>query len=256
MLEAHNLTKRFFGVAAVQDVSFAVGAGDILGYLGPNGSGKTTTVRMVTGQMTPSDGSVHFLGQPIETVPIEFRQRLGYVPEEPHLYTFLTGRAYLQFVGGLRGIATSLLDRKIEALTGLFGLREAIDQDISSYSKGMKQKILISAALLHDPDVLVFDEPEAGLDVTTALVLRYLMRTLAGRGKAILYSSHILEVVEAVCTRVVVLHQGRVVADDSIAHLRTMTSRASLTEVFSDLVIKVDPESTARDIADAIALRS
>jgi len=148
----------------------------------------------------------------------------------------------------------TLLDKKIEAFLNLFGLSAAADQAIASYSKGMRQKIVISGALLHDPSVVLFDEPETGLDVATTLMLRHLVRTLAARGKAILYSSHILEVVERVCDRVIVLHKGDVVADDSIARLRTLMSRTSLEGVFSQLVIREDPEQLAHDLADVSAM--
>jgi len=256
MLEARHLVKRFFGVTVLDDVSFVVRPGDVVGYLGPNGSGKTTTARMLVGLVEPSAGTVLFDGRDISANPIAFRRRLGYVPEEPHLYSFLSGREYLELVGRLRRVPSQLLDRKISALLELFGLTDAFEQAIGSYSKGMKQKILIIAALLHDPDVVIFDEPESGLDVTATLVLRHLVRTLAARGKAVLYSSHILEVVEKVCERVIVLHRGRVVADDSVQQLRVLMSSSSLEEVFAQLVLRVDPEQTARDIADVVAARA
>ncbi len=145
------------------------------------------------------------------------------------------------------------MDRKIAALMELFGLAGAVEQGIGSYSKGMKQKVLIIAALMHDPDVLIFDEPDSGLDVTATLVLRHLVKTLAARGKVVLYSSHVLEVVEKLCTRVIVLHRGRVVADDSVAKLESLMASSSLEEVFAQLVLRVDPERTARDIADVVA---
>ena len=159
-------------------------------------------------------------------------------------------------MGRLREIPHALLTRKIDALLELFGLADAGDQDIVAYSKGMKQKILVSAALLHDPDVLVLDEPESGLDVGTALTLRHLVRTLAERGKAVLYSSHVLEAVEKVCSRVIVLHRGRVAADDSVAHLRTLMSLTSLEQVFAELAIRTDPAAIARDIVEVAALRA
>lgn len=256
MLEARQLSRRFHGVTVVHDVSFRLDPGVVVGYLGPNGSGKTTTLRMLIGQLEPSAGSVWFQGRRIEDDPLSLRRRVGYVPEEPHLYPFLSGREYLELVGRLREIESDLLTRKIDGLLQVFGLAEAADQDISAYSKGMRQKVLISAALLHDPDVLIFDEPESGLDVTTALVLRHLVRILASRGKAVLYASHVLEVVEKVCSKVIVLHKGHVVADDSVAHLRELMSRDSLEGVFAQLVMRVDPEATARDLAELAALGS
>lgn len=253
MLEARHLVKRFYGVTVLDDVSFVVRPGEVVGYLGPNGSGKTTTARMLTGLLDPSSGSVRLDDADIAGDLVAFRRRLGYVPEEPHLYPFLAGREYLELVGRLRAMPEALLMRKIGALLELFGLAGAAEQGIASYSKGMRQKVLIIAALLHDPDVLIFDEPDSGLDVTATLVLRHLVRTLAARGKAILYSSHVLEMVEKLCTRVIVLHRGRVVADDSVEQLHAMRHTHSLEEVFAQLVLRDDPERTARDIADVVA---
>ena len=179
---------------------------------------------------------------------------LGYIPEEPYLYPFLSGREYLQLVGRLRELPETLLASKIDGFLSLFGLSIAADQASASYSKGMRQKIVISAALMHDPAVVMFDEPETGLDVSTTMMLRHLVRLLASRGKAILYSSHILEVVERVCDKVIVLHKGDVVADDSIERLRTLMSSSSLEGVFSQLVIRDDPEKMAADLADVSAM--
>ena len=256
MLEANHLVKRFFGVAAVDEVTFVVRPGEIVGYLGPNGSGKTMTARMLTGLLTPTSGIVTFNGRDIAADMVGYHRRLGYVPEEPHLYPFLSGREYLQLIGRLRELPAALVEKKIDAFLELFGIRDAAEQSISAYSKGMKQKVLISAALLHDPDVLIFDEPESGLDVTAVLVLRNLVRMLAERGKAILYSSHIMEIVEKVCTRVIILHRGRIVADGSAERLRELRSQRSLEQVFSELVLRSDPEKTARDIADMAALHA
>jgi ABC-2 type transport system ATP-binding protein len=254
MLEARCLVKRFYGHAIVDHVSFAVHAGEVVGYLGPNGSGKTTTTRILTGLLEPTSGAVLFDGREVRLDPLEFRRRLGYVPEEPHLYPFLSGREHLELVGRLREMPPASMDRKIDALLELFGLSDAAEQGIAAYSKGMKQKILVIAALLHDPDVLIFDEPDSGLDVTASLVMRHLVANLAARGKAVLYTSHILDVVERLCTRVIVLHEGRIVADDSVSQLRTTLASGSLEQVFAHLVLRHDPERIARDIADVVTV--
>ncbi len=253
MLEARHLVKRYAGSRVVDDVSFVVRPGEVLGYLGPNGSGKSTTVQMLTGLVEPSEGHVLFDGRLITADLVGFRRRLGYVPEEPHLYPFLSGREHLELIGRLRELPARLLDERITALLDLLGLGDAAQQSISGYSKGMRQKVLIAGALLHDPDVVIFDEPESGLDVTAALVVRHLIRILAERGKAVIYSSHVLEAVEKVCGRVIVLRRGKVVADDSVTALRALRSHSSLEDVFAELVRHEDPELTARSIADVVA---
>jgi ABC-2 type transport system ATP-binding protein len=207
---------------------------------------------MLTGLLEASAGSVFFDGQDVRRDPVRFRQRLGYVPEEPILYTFQSALEYLELVGRLRELPPSQLTKKIGALLELFGLTHAANQDIGSYSKGMKQRVMLIAALLHDPDVLILDEPDSGLDVTTTLVLRELLTALARRGKAVLYSSHVLEFVEKTCDRVLVIHQGRIVADDTVEALQRLVRSASLEEVFSQLVLRDDPERTAADIADVV----
>jgi ABC-2 type transport system ATP-binding protein len=174
------------------------------------------------------------------------------VPEEPNLYPYLTGREYLQLVGRLRCLPAAPLEARIDQLLNLLSLHEHRYSPISSYSKGMKQKILISAALLHNPDLLVFDEPLSGLDVTTSLVFKNLLKALAREGKVILYSSHVLEVVEKVCTSVIILRRGCVVANDSVAHLRNLLALPSLEDVFSQLVQQEDTEKIAEDIVDVM----
>src|SRR5215210_6528956 len=190
LLEARHLVKRFHGITVVDDVSFVVQPGEVVGYLGPNGSGKTTTGRILTGLLEPSSGSVLFDGRYVLDEPVEYRRRLGYVPEEPTLYPFLSGREQLRLLGRLRELPAAPMERKISALLELFGMADAAEQSISAYSKGMRQKVLIIAALLHDPELLIFDEPDSGLDVTTSLVMRHLISNLAARGKAILYTPH------------------------------------------------------------------
>jgi ABC-2 type transport system ATP-binding protein len=252
MLEVRNLTKLFARRHAVDDVSFIIRPGEILGYLGPNGSGKSTTVKMLTGLLEPSRGAIFCRGRNIRQDLIGYKKRLGYVPEEPNLYPYLTGREYLQLAGRLRCLPGGPLESRIDQLLNLLSLHEHRYSPISSYSKGMKQKILISAALLHNPDVLVFDEPLSGLDVTTSLVFKNLMKALAREGKAILYSSHVLEVVEKVCTSVIILRRGCVVANDSVARLRDLMELPSLEDIFSQLVMQEDTEKIAEDIVDVM----
>lgn len=253
MLEARHLTKRFSGITVVDDVSFSIHPGEILGYLGPNGSGKSTTVKMLTGLLSPSAGDLLFQGRPIKDDAVEFRRRLGYVPEEPFLYEHLSGREYLHLVGRLRGMPYQQIVRKTDSLLYLFGLYADRYSLLSSYSKGMRQKVLLSAALLHNPDILILDEPFSGLDVTAAQVLKNLLKALAAEQKMIFYSSHVLEVVEKVCSSVVILRKGKVVAYDSVNNLRTLMASPSLEDVFSQLALMEDTEAVAQNIIRVIS---
>jgi ABC-2 type transport system ATP-binding protein len=252
MLEVCSLTKRFNGISVVQDVSFTVKPGEILGYVGPNGAGKSTTVKMIIGLLEPSEGQIRFQGRSVIEDLAGFQSRIGYVPEEPHLYPHLSGREYLQLAGRLRGIPRTILESKIDEFLRLFSLWEDRHCSVSAYSKGMRQKILLSAALLHNPDLLILDEPLSGLDVTTALVLRDLMAGLAARGRMILYSSHVLDVLEKVCARVLILCKGRVVAHDTIEHLRESMQESSLEGIFGQLTREQDHRAVAEHILEVM----
>jgi ABC-2 type transport system ATP-binding protein len=253
MLEARLLTKRYAGIPVVDHVSFSIEPGEILGYVGPNGAGKSTTVKMLTGLIEPTSGHIHFHGREVRDDLKAYQRRIGYVPEEPHLYPHLSGREYLQLAGRLHGLPRRTLEPKMDELIRLFGLWEDRHSPLAAYSKGMRQKILISAALLHDPDLLILDEPFSGLDVNTAMVLRSLLYALASRRKVVLYSSHVLEVVEKVCDRVLILRKGQVVAHDSVARLRERMEESSLEGVFAQLTQPEDTDAVARQILDVVA---
>src|SRR5579863_1224724 len=252
MLELRNVHKRFRGIVAVDNVSFSARKGEVTGYLGPNGSGKSTTMKMITGLIEMTSGEILFDGERIQNDLIGYKQRMGYVPEEPHLYAHLSGLAYLIMVGQLRGLDEKRTAKCIDGLLRLFALHGDRHAPISAYSKGMRQKILLSAALLHNPELLLLDEPFSGLDVGTGLILRSLMQELAARGKVILFSSHELETVERVCSHIVILSRGKVVADDSIARLRTLMSVPTLEGVFSQLAVDQDTAAISREIADLV----
>jgi ABC-2 type transport system ATP-binding protein len=209
---------------------------------------------MLTGLVEPTGGAVFFEGVDIADDPIDYRRHVGYVPEEPHLYPYLSGAEYLQLVADLRDLDARVSRRRITALLELFGLDHDAHAALSSYSKGMRQKVLLSAALLHNPSLLVFDEPVSGLDATSALVFRHLLEELARAGKAVLYCSHELDEVEKTCSRVLVLHHGRVVAHDTVERLRDALSERSLEAVFQQLVCEIDPARTARDLVSSMRL--
>lgn len=252
MLEVRDLAKSFHSIPAVAGISFACRPGEVTALLGPNGSGKSTTFKMITGLMEPTDGEVLFRGAPISGSLLEFKRRLGYVPEEPHVYPHLTGGEYLELVGQLRAIPAGALRHKSEQFLRHLALWEHRFTPLSSYSKGMKQKVLIAAALLHDPDVIILDEPFTGLDVSSTLVLRSLVSALARAGKVVLFSSHTLELVEKVCEWVVVLQRGRVVANDSIARLRDLMHLTSLEAIFAELAVEQDSGAIAGELISAM----
>lgn len=253
MLQADRLTKYYAGIAAIRDVSFSVRPGQVLGYLGPNGSGKSTTVKLLTGLLEPTSGRVLYQGEPIQDGLVEFRRVLGFVPEEAHVYSYLTGPEFLALIGRLRNIPERVLQQRIADLLEIWGLTDARYTTLASYSKGMRQKILISAALLHNPRVLILDEPDAGLDVTALLVLRAVVARLARQGRIVLYSSHVLSTVESICSDVVILHEGRVVAHDTVGRLRDLMSLPSLEEVFRRLAVHTDVDGTADRLIGAIS---
>jgi ABC-2 type transport system ATP-binding protein len=254
MLEVRSLTKYYGALPALRDASFIAKPGQILGYLGPNGSGKSTTVRMLVGLMEPSSGEVLWQGKSIFDDMPAYRRRLGYVPEEPFLYTHLTAPEYLRLVGGLRGIEDAVLNEKIDRFLQLFGLEDDRYSTLSAFSKGMRQKVQVASALMHNPELIVLDEPFSGLDVSAGLMLRSVIKSLAAEGRTILMSSHVIEVVEQICTDVVILSDGKVVAHDSVHRLRGLQNDESLEHVFVKLAIRDNVEDAARAILDTVKL--
>lgn len=252
MLELCAVAKHFSSIAAVDNVSFAARPGEVTGYLGPNGSGKSTTIKMITGLMEMTAGRILFEGQSIHDDLFSYKRRIGYVPEEPHLYTHLSAAEYLTMVAQLRDLPARKSSERIDGLLRLLSLFEDRHASIAGYSKGMRQKVLIAAAILHNPALVLLDEPFSGLDIASALVLRGLIQEFATRGKVVLFSSHELDTVERVSNRIVIVHRGRIVADDSIEGLRSIMALPSLEAIFSQLAAEQDSGSVARQIADLI----
>jgi ABC-2 type transport system ATP-binding protein len=252
MLELKNITKKYSAIPVVKDVSFAVRPGEILGYLGPNGAGKTTTIKMLAGLLEPTKGEISFQGTNIKKDIVEYKKRIGYVPEQSEIYPHLSALEYLLMVGRLRHLPERSVKEKIIEFLKLFSLYEDMDAPISSYSKGMRQKVLLSAALLHNPEVLLLDEPLSGLDVTTSMVVKDIVHQLALENKMILYSSHVLEVTEKICTRVIIIHKGTIVANDSVENLRNLMKLPSLEEIFSQLVLEENTGSIARQVVQVM----
>ena len=247
-----DLTKRFEDTEAVAGVSLEVPRGQICGYLGPNGAGKTTTVKMATGMLRPTSGTAVIEGFDIGESPLEAKARIGVVPETGALYENLTPREYLSLIGHLYHLDHEEAEGKAETFLDLFGIADASDRTMTSFSRGMKQKVLISAAILHNPSVLFLDEPLSGLDANTALVLKELLRELAAQGRTVFYCSHVLEVVEKVCDRVVILDNGRIIADGNVEELKDLTRAASLEGVFSDLTSTGDLSDIVRAFSESV----
>jgi ABC-2 type transport system ATP-binding protein len=252
VLKAQGLFKYYGSVPAVQDVTFTLAPGQVLGYLGPNGSGKSTTVKMLTGLLEPTQGEVTHHGQNIQKNLAAFRKRLGYVPEEANLYSYLTGEEYLDMVGTLRAMPEAQRRTKINSLLELFSLKPHRYVNIGSYSKGMRQRILLIAALMDNPDVLILDEPLSGLDVTSALILKNLVQALSAQGKSVFYCSHILEVVEKVCSHLIILRKGQVVEQGATAEMLERIGKSSLEGVFLHLVEDRNVVQVAKDIVDVV----
>ena len=252
MLELSNLRKSYASIPAVDNISFAAHPGEVTGYLGANGSGKSTTMKMITGLIEMDSGAILFEGRPIHDDMKAFKRRMGYVPEEPHLYTHLSGAEYLTMVAQLRNLPARESSNQIDGLLRLLSLYDDRHASISGYSKGMRQKVLVAAALLHNPQLVLLDEPFSGLDVGSSLILRSLIQELAARGKVVLFSSHELDTVERISSRIVILHRGKLVADDSIERLRTLMELPTLEKIFSQLAVEQDCTSMAHQIADLI----
>jgi ABC-2 type transport system ATP-binding protein len=253
LLEAKGLTKFYGASLAVRDVSFSLQPGQVLGYLGPNGSGKSTTVKMLTGLLQPSDGQVIYDGQDIHSNLATYRKRLGYVPEEANLYPYLTGEEYLAMVATLRAMPAARKKKTIASLLRLFSLWPHRHVTMGSYSKGMRQRVLLIAALMDNPDILILDEPLSGLDVTSTLIIKNLIQALSQRGKAIFYCSHILEVVEKVCSHLIILRKGQIISHGTTGEVRQQIGKSSLEGVFLELVADGDVAQIAHEIAGVVA---
>ena len=254
MLELQHLSRSYRGIPAISDVSFQVKAGEIAGFLGPNGAGKSTTVKIVTGLLRPNDGRVLFEGKDIHADLLAWRATFGYIPEEAHLYAWMSAMEYLQLVGRMRGMRERLIEEKANAMLALLGLESWRHSPMTVYSKGMRQRVLMAAALMHDPRMLVFDEPLSGLDVLSSRLFRDLLHELARAGKAVLYISHVLEIVEQICDRVIVIAQGKIVADASPSDLTRLMELPSLERVFAQLVRQQDTQAAAREMVEVMRI--
>ncbi len=237
LIETRNLVKRYGTKVAVKDVSFDVNAGEIFGFLGPNGAGKTTTIKIIVGLLRPTSGSVKVGGYDVQLQPMQAKATSGYVPDTPNLYAKLTGRELLRFVGDLYDLDRKLATQRVEDLLRMFDLIGAADDTIDSYSHGMQQKTALAAALMHDPKVLVLDEPTVGLDPKSARLIKDILRQMAERGTAVFLSTHILEIAERMCDRIGIINQGELIAVGTMDQLRSLgkAGEGSLEDIFLNL---------------------
>ncbi|WP_281890990.1 ABC transporter ATP-binding protein [Paenibacillus sp. YYML68] len=233
-------------------ISLEVRRGEIIGYIGPNGAGKSTTVKILLGLTEGYTGNVYVLGQPIRESGVAYKRSIGYMPELAELYESLTAREYLTFIGELYGIDGAEADRKAQRMMELLGLDDVYDARITSYSKGMKQRVLLISSLLHDPDILFLDEPLSGLDANSVMIVKELLAQLAGQGKTIFYSSHMMDVVEKISSRIILLHNGRIVADGSFKELQESSKDASLEELFNALTGFHEHRRIAEELVEAM----
>jgi ABC-2 type transport system ATP-binding protein len=247
-----HLTKHYGDIEAVCGVSLKITRGQICGYLGPNGAGKTTTVKMATGMLLPTEGTAVIDGHDIIEDPLGAKSVIGVVPETGALYENLTPREYLSLVGKLYHLGGHEAEEKAETFLELFGIADASNRIMTSFSRGMRQKVLISAALMHNPSVLFLDEPLSGLDANTALVLKELLKDLASQGKTIFYCSHVLEVVEKICDRIIIIDDGEIIADGNVEELKDTTQRGSLEDVFSKLTSSGDLSEIVRAFSESV----
>lgn len=237
LIECRNLVKRYGEKVAVKDVTFDVSPGEIFGFLGPNGAGKTTTIKIIVGLLRPTSGSVRVAGFDVQLQSLQAKAASGYVPDTPNLYAKLTGRELLRFVADLYDLDRQRARQRVDDLLRMFDLTAAADDTIDSYSHGMQQKTALAAALMHDPKVLVLDEPTVGLDPKSARLIKDILRQMAERGTAVFLSTHILEIAERMCDRIGIINQGELIAVGTMDQLRALgkSGETSLEDIFLSL---------------------
>jgi ABC-2 type transport system ATP-binding protein len=251
LIHTRDLTRYYGSLAAVQDLTLEVEQGEIFGFLGPNGAGKTTTIRLIVGLLRPTSGTVSVAGHDVQQDPLEAKRKLGYLAQTPLLYEKLTGTEFLRFLGGLHGLNDTQIGERSEHLLALMELTGKADQLIESYSGGMRKRLGLCGALLHEPPVLVLDEPFTGLDPYGARRIKDLLRHLCQQGKTVFLSTHVLEVAERVCDRVGILDRGLLVAVGTMESLRSQARSAAETSL-EDLFIQLTAGETEANLVSGL----
>jgi ABC-2 type transport system ATP-binding protein len=235
IVEFRNVAFSYDYTQVLHEISFTLGRGEIVGLLGPNGAGKSTTIKIIAGILAAGSGSVSVAGLPLPERTVDVKQRIGYVPEAAALFESLTGQEFLELMGRLHDVPEETLQTRIRDILATFELTGDREGRLDTYSKGMRQKILIGAALLHNPELILLDEPLSGLDVSAAIMIKDLLAALAADGKTILYSSHVLDVVEKICDRALIIHKGHLIAEGTVEDLKSSTGQSTLEDVFRSL---------------------
>lgn len=252
IIRIQNLKKSYDGENYVLcGIDVDIFPGQIIGYIGPNGAGKTTTIKILIGMLPDFEGQVTVFGKDVSENPLEVKSRIGYVPETAALYDTLTPLEYLRFVGQIYGISLETILSRTKKMLKLFGLKDHLNVRMNSFSKGMKQKVLVTAGLIHDPDILFLDEPLAGLDANTAMIIKEILSQLAAEGKTIFYCSHVMDVVERICHRIIIIDKGTIIANGSFDELQEMNKGKSLEGIFSQLTGSSGHAAKAREFISA-----
>ena len=251
MIQIEALTKKYGSFTAVDAIDLEVPAGELFGFLGPNGAGKTTTLRMIAGILRPTSGRVRIGGLDVTTQPNEAKSKLGFIPDRPFIYEKLTGTEFLRFVAGLYGQEGQEVEHRGRELLGLFDLEDWRDELVESYSHGMRQKLIISSAFVHRPQVIVVDEPMVGLDPKAARTLKDLFREYTRRGNTIMMSTHTLEVAQAMCDRIAIIRRGKIAAAGTMDDLRRHAE--SGTDGLEDIFLRLTGETAARDLVEVLS---
>ena len=251
-VELKNLRMSYGAKEVLKGINLEVHKGEIIGYIGANGAGKSTTIKIILGIVEGYAGEVKVLGNDISKDQIEYKRKIGYVPEVADIYDNLTAREYLTFIGGLYGLSYQLVDAKALRLMKIFGIDNVYDSRINSYSKGMKQKVLLIASMLHNPDILFLDEPLSGLDANSVMIVKEILLNLSRQGKTIFYSSHIMDVVERISNRIILINNGQIAADGSFEELKNKSNEGSLEQIFNQITGFDEYETLAGEFVSII----
>ena len=252
IIQMRNLKKTYGGKEYVlRGIDLDIYPGQIIGYIGPNGAGKTTTVKILIGMLPDFEGEVLVFGSDVSKSPLEVKKRIGYVPETAAMYDVLTPLEYLHFVGRIHGLPEAATEERSCRMLEIFGLETELTVRMNTFSKGMKQKALIVASMIHDPDILFMDEPLAGLDASTAMVIKEILSQLAAKGKTVFYCSHVMDVVERICDRIIIIDKGGIIANGTFDELQAMNKGASLERIFSSLTGSTGHAEKAREFISA-----